>query len=118
MKSVVAEHLTVLREFVDAVKERDALTIWSCLQYTPPGTMAEIAAAWIAELLEERQAAKVEIVKLRKVLASIPSGDLWTAYQATHRKRQEAEAKVTELRGEIEYLKDQLAKQSRERKAA
>ena len=118
MKSVVAEHLPVLREFVGAVKEHDELTIWSCLQYTPPGTMAEIAAAWIAELLEERETMMAEILRMRELVRAAPKGDVMRAYRISHEKRQIAEAKVSELRAEVEYLHDQLAKHAKGRKAA
>ena len=69
--SEVEEHLPVLREFVEAVNERDPDVISACLQYTPPGTLATIAAMWISELLTEADDLRKEIAKREQQVAHI-----------------------------------------------
>ena len=104
--SAIDEHLPVLREFVDAVRDRDADVIWACLQYTPPGTLAQIAAEWISQLLAEADDAQVEIARLRAVERAIPGGDLVTAYRIVQQRRAQAEAEVKKLRAANQELRD------------
>ena len=43
-----------LKEFVDAVNDRDRDLVIECFKYTPPETLAILAAGWIGDLLNER----------------------------------------------------------------
>ena len=42
-----------LREFVEAVNERNPEFIQACLHHTPPATLAVLAAGWIGDLQNE-----------------------------------------------------------------
>lgn len=105
---VIAQHLPALREFVDAVQERDPDVISACLHYTPPGRMAEIAAQWIFELLETVDFQDQRLAALQG--ADMPSEELMIAYRAAQRRRYEAETKAEKLAEENQMLRERLEK--------
>lgn len=116
--SVAEEHLPVLREFVAAVRERDADVISACLHYTPPGTLAQIAAEWIAALLAEAEGREAELARLRQSERAVPGGDLMTAYRIAHQKRRAVEAKLADRDRELAEARAKLASLMKERREA
>lgn len=100
---VIADHLPVLQEFVEAVQERDPDVISACLHYTPPGAMAQIAAQWIHELLETVESQDARIAALQS--EAVPAGDAVIAWRAAQRRRYEAETRVERLEAENEKLR-------------
>lgn len=111
---VIAEHLPALREFVDAVQERDPDVISACLHYTPPGRMAEIAAQWIFELLEVVEFQDERLAALQG--AEMPTEDLMIAYRGAQKKRYAAETKVEKLEEENRKLHEKLEQLQKERR--
>lgn len=108
--SAVEEHLPVLREFVEAVSERDPDMISACLHYTPPGTLAQIAAMWISELLAEADERELEIAVLRKrqLDPRLPA-----AYQRMRERALAAERSAAELRELLQIRAGAIATQKR-----
>lgn len=116
--TVVDEHLPVLREFVAAVRYRDADVISACLHYTPPGTLAQIAAEWIAVLLDEAEERDAELARLRQSERAVPGGDLMTAYRIAHQKRKALEAKLADRDRELAEARAKLAELMKLRREA
>lgn len=116
--TVVDEHLPVLREFVEAVQERDPDMITACLHYTPPGTLAQIAAEWISVLLTEADEREIELARLRRIERAIPGGDLMRAYRIAHEKRRALEAVVADRDRELADARAKLAELMKQRREA
>lgn len=97
MSSEVAEYMPVLREFVDAVNDRDPDVMQACFVFTPPGTLAVLCAGWVGELLNEADEVREELAGLRARLSEVPA-DVVGAYRAQKARAERAERRVAELR--------------------
>lgn len=103
------QDMRVLREFVEAVQERDPHWITACLHLTPPGTMAQIAAGWIAELLVEADEREAEIAELRR---RKDDTELQVAYLRMRARAERAEKQRDELRSHMDRYAGSLPKRS------
>ena len=111
---LVPDLLPALREFVDAVNDRDYDTMQAALLHTPPITLAILAAGWVGDLQNETVALRKQVK--REKAAAFESEAVANRHEATLLAvrraygRQEAELSdalktITRLQGDLYIAK-------------
>lgn len=108
----VAEMLPALREFVDAVNDRDLDVMQAALQHTPPITLAILAAGWIGDLLDQLDAVTEEASLLdgRYYVAQVDVARYKKAAAKAVEERSEALRRITKLQGDL-FIKRETEKE-------
>lgn len=92
--------LPALREFVDAVNDRDEVLVEACFAFTEARTLAVLAAGWVGDLLNRVDAqtdAAARVATLTRTLRD------------TRVELSDALAKIVELQGDLYIARNEAA---------
>lgn len=100
-----------LREFVDAVNDRDQDLVKACLMHTPAETLAVLAAGWVGDLLNEakRMRERTSVAEKARRLAEAQAKAASDRERATRADLSAALEKVTRLQGDLYLARKKVA---------